>query len=76
MFRFLQIKLWHLACRNNKGNIVEKYHRLLNKTQAIAGQYHGIHYVLIQNKNIYHYMWNSNPINDANVMRSIADAGR
>ena len=76
MCRFLQIKLWTLACVNNKGNSVENYHLFLNKTQAITGQYFGSHDVFIQNVKTSQYMWNRAPIDDTDVTHRVADVGR
>ena len=50
MCNFLQIKLWPLPCGNHKVNSVEKYHRLLNKTQAIAGQNRGNYDIFVQTR--------------------------
>ena len=49
MCKFPQIKAWNVGRGNNKGIRGEKYHQVLNKTQAIAGQDHGIHDTFIQN---------------------------
>ena len=49
MCKLLKIKLWNLAHENHKLNSVEKYHRFLNKTQAIVGKDRGSHNVFIQN---------------------------
>ena len=76
MCKWLQIKLWNLARSNHKVNIIGKYHQFLNKTQAITGQYHGSHDVFIQNAKTSKYAWNRSPINDTNVMHSVAGVGR
>ena len=44
---FLLITFWPLARGNNKINIIEKYHQLLNKKLSITGQYRGSHDVFI-----------------------------
>ena len=76
MCKFFQITFWSLARVNHKGNSVEKYHRFLNKTQAISGQDCGNNDVFIQNKKPYYYEWNRAPVDDTGVMRSIAAVGR
>ena len=76
MCKCLQITLWNLASSNNKGNSVEKYHRFLNKTQAIVGKNRGSHDVLILDAKTSQYAWNSAPINDTDMMHSVADVGR
>ena len=50
MCKCLQIIFCNLAHVNHKGNSVEKYHRILNKTQDNEGQDHGSHDILIKNK--------------------------
>ena len=45
----LDIELWPLARSDYKGLLVEKYHRFLNKTQAIAGAETGTHQSFTQN---------------------------
>ena len=75
MCNYLHIKFWPLACRNNKGNIVEDYHRFLNKTQVIVGQYCGSHDLFIQNAKTSQYACNSAQINNTDVICSVADVG-
>ena len=50
----LGITYWCLSRGNHRGNSVERYHRFLNKTQAIAGNDRVTHDVYLQNakKNI------------------------
>ena len=74
--KYLQITLWTLAHGNHKVNIVEKYHRLFNKTQDISGKDRGSHDIFIKIIKTSHYAWNSAPIDDTNVMRKIAAFGR
>ena len=50
MCKCLKITLLNSACGNHKVNSVESYHRFLNKTKSIAGQYRGIHDIFIQNE--------------------------
>ena len=72
MCKCLQITLWNLARGNHKENSVEKYHRFLNNTQAIVGQDYGGRDVFIQNEKTYQYARNSAPIDDTNVIQSVA----
>ena len=48
--KILKIKFWPLARSNHKGLSVERYHRFLNKTQAIVGQDRGTQKVFEQNR--------------------------
>ena len=72
----LKLTLWPLSRGNHKGNSVEKYHRFLNKTQAIAGSDRGTHLTLVQNTKTSQYAWNSAPINGTDVTRSMPTVGR
>ena len=45
----LKINFWYLSRGNHRSNSVERYHRFLNKTQAIAGTDRGTHSVILQN---------------------------
>ena len=76
MCNALDIKLWPLARGNHKGLLVEKYHRFLNKTQAIIGAETGTHMSFLQNYKTSQYGWNSAPIDDTDIPRSIAAVGR
>ena len=76
MCRTLDITHWVLSRGNHKGNSVEKYHRFLNKTQAISGNDRGTHDVYIQNAKTSQYAWNSAPIDDTDIVRSMAAIGR
>ena len=76
MCKILRITFWPLARGNHKGLGVEKFHRFLNKTQAIAGQDRDNHEVFLQNTKTSQYAWNSAPIDDTDVMRSVAALGR
>ena len=71
----LQITFWTSARGNHKVNRVEKYHRLLNKTQDISGHDCGSHDSFIQNTKTYQYLWNISPINDTDVMCRVAAVG-
>ena len=52
------------------------HHSDSNKIQAIAGKYRVSHDIFIQNSKTYKYEWNSAPIDDTNVMCSVADVAR
>ena len=73
----LKIILWPALARDNhKGPSAEKYHRFLNKTQTIAGQEQGTHLSILQNYKLSHYAWNSAPIDNTDVARSMAALGQ
>ena len=76
MCSILKITCWPLSRGNHKGLSVERYHRFLNKTQAIAGGDRGTHEVFIQNAKTSQYAWNSAPIDDTDITRSMAAVGR
>ena len=76
MCKFPKIKFCNIAHSNHKVDSVKKYHQLQKKTQATARQHGVIHDVFIQNDKTSQYTWNSAPINDTNVMRSVAAVGR
>ena len=61
---------------NHRGNSVERYRRFFNKTQAIAGNDRGIHGVYLQNAKTSQYAWNSAPIDNTDITRSMAAIGR
>ena len=72
----LDIVFWPLARGNHKGLSVERYHRFLNKTQAIAGAECGTHLSFQENYKTSQYAWNSSPIDDTDIPRSVAAVGR
>lgn len=76
MCDILDIKLWPLTRGNHKGLSVERYHRFLNQTQTIAGQDRGTHQSVIENSKTSQYAWNSAPIDDTGIPRSLAAIGR
>ena len=76
MCEILGIKLWPLARGNHKGNSVERYHRFLNKTQTIAGNSVGTHNVFHRNVSLSAYAWNSAPIDNTDIVRSLPAIGR
>ena len=76
MCEVFHIIYWCLSRGNHKGNSVERYHRFINKTQAIVGNDRGTHDVYIQNSKTSQYAWNSAPIDGTDITRSMAAAGR
>lgn len=72
----LGIMFWPLARGNHKGLSVERYHRFLNKTQTIVGNDRGTHSTIFQNVKTSQYAWNSSPIDNTDVTRSMAALGR
>ena len=48
----------------------------MNKAQAIAGNDHGTNVIILLNIKISQYAWNSAPIDNTNITRSMADVGR
>ena len=76
MCKILDITLWTLARGNHKGNSVERFHRFLNKTQTIAGASVGTHCIFRRNAKLSAYAWNSAPIDDTDIVRSIPAIGR
>ena len=62
--------------RELKKTSVEKYHRFINKTQAIVGQDKGTHDAFLQNTKTSKYTWNSNPSDGTDIIRSVADVVR
>ena len=76
MCKQLKIMFWPIARGNHKGLSVERYHRFLNKSQTIAGQSRGTHLTIFQNAKLSQYAWNSAPIDNTDVTRSMAAIGR
>ena len=72
----LDFIFWPLARGNHKGNSVEKYHRFLNKTQTIVSAEVGTHHSFVENCKTSQYAWNSAPIDDTDIPRSLAAVGR
>ena len=72
----LGIIYWSLERGNHNILRVEKYHRFLNKTKAISGQYRCKHDVFFQNAKTSQYAWNSTPIESTNILRSVAAVSR
>ena len=76
MCKHLKILYWCISRGNHLDNSVERYHRLLNKTQAIAGTDRGTNQVILQNAKIIQYAWNSSPIDNTYISRSLAAVRR
>lgn len=76
MCKKLGLLFWPLARNNHKGLSVERYHRFLNETQTIVGQERGTHMTILQNAKLSQYAWNSAPIDNTDVTRSMAALGR
>jgi hypothetical protein len=75
MCDILQITLWTLSRGNHKGCSAERFHRFMNKTQAIAGQSVGTHAVFSRNAKLSAYAWNSAPIDGTDIIRSFVAVG-
>ena len=68
---------WPFARGNHKGNSVEKYHRFLDKHKLLLAKIGGgNHSTFIQNAKTSQYAWNSAPIDDTDIARSMAAVGR
>ena len=65
-----------LAKRNHKGLTVEHFHRFLNKSITIAAEDRGTNNVFVPAGIDADYAWNSAPIDDTDIRRSIPDIGR
>lgn len=72
----LNLMYWPVLRHNHKGVTVEKFHRYLNKCQTIVGQVRGTHMSILQNYKIAQYGWNSAPIDNTDVPRSLPAVGR
>ena len=72
----LGITYWCLSQGNHRSNSVERCHRFLNKAQAIVGNDRGTHNVYLQNAKTSQYSWNSTPIKNTDITRSMAAIGR
>ena len=71
MCSVLDLHFWPLARGNHKGNGVEKYHRFLNKTATIQGNNHGTHDGVERTVKTSQFAWNSAPIDNTDIPRSI-----
>ena len=65
-----------LAKRNHKGLTVEHFYRLLNKSVTIAAEDRGTNNIFVPAGIAAGYAWNSAPIDDTNIFRSIPTIGR
>lgn len=54
------------------GNSVERYHRVLKKTQTISSNDRGTSACYIENAKTSHYVWNESSIDDTDIPRSLA----
>ena len=63
----LKITFWTLARVNHKGNSVERYHCVLDKTQTICGTDRGTHHTFATNIKTPQYAWNTAPIDNTNI---------
>ena len=72
----LKLVFWPLARGNHKALSVERYHRFLNKTQTICGNNRGTHESFITNVKTLQYAWNSAPIDNTDIIRSVAAVGQ
>ena len=75
MYNALGLKLYAFSRSNHKGLSVERYHRFLNKTQTIVSQDRGAHHSIIENCKTSQYAWNSTPIDNTDISRSMAAVG-
>ena len=72
----LKLVFWPLARGNHKGLSVERFHRFFNKTQTICGNDRCTHESFTTNIKTSQYAWNSAPIDNTDVIRSVAALGR
>ena len=76
MCSILDITFWPLARGNHKGNGAERYHRFLNKVQTIEGNCIGNNTNFMRIAKTTQYAWNSAPIDNTDIARSMAAVGR
>ena len=74
--KILKLVFWPLARGNHKGLGVERFHRFFNKTQTICGNDRGTHESFTTNIKTSQYAWNSAPIDNTDIIRSVAGVGR
>ena len=65
-----------LARRNHKSLTVEHFHRFPNKSVTIAAEDRGTNNIFVPAGIAAGYAWNSAPIDDTNIFRSIPTIGR
>lgn len=76
MCEILGIQYWPLSRGNHKGLSVERYHRFLNKVQTIQGAAVGTHTSFDRIAKTSQYAWNSAPIDNTDIVRSLPAVGR
>ena len=60
----------------HKGNNTERSHRFLNKTQTIGGNDRGTQKCFLKNAKTTQFAWNSAPMDNTNITRSVPTVGR
>ena len=76
MCKSLNIKYDVLAKRNDKGLLVEKLHRFINKAITIAGEDRGTNDIFVTAGDAAGNVWNSSPIDGTDILRSVPAIGR
>ena len=78
MCKHLKIQYWCLLRGNQRGNgnSVERHQSFLNKTQTLVGTDRGTSLVIVQHEKKILYAWNSAPIDNIGISRSLATVGR
>ena len=65
-----------LAKHNHKDLSVEHFHRFLNKILTIAAEERGTNDIFVSTSIAAAYAWNSAPIDDTDIIRSVPAIGR
>ena len=65
-----------LMKRNHKGLTVEHFYRFLNKSVTISAEDRGTNDIFVPTDIAADYAWNSAPIDDTDILRSIPAIGR
>ena len=76
MCKALHINYNILAKRNHKGFLVEKFHRFINKTIAIATEDRDTNDVFVTAGVVAGYAWTSSPTDGINILHSVPAIGR
>ena len=76
MYDALNLNYDVLAKRNHKGITVEHFHRFLKKNVTIATEDRGTNDIFVPVGIATGYAWNSAPIDDTDILRSIPAIGR
>ena len=76
MFQALNLNYDVLAKRNHKGLSVGNFHHFLNKSVTIAANERGTNDIFVPASIAAAYAWNSAPIDDTDIIRSIPVIGR